>query len=368
MYLTPSAEQCPETAFRPTGQVRLALLVVSLFALLAASAAPAHAVVNGTPAKRSAYPYFAVIGSGCGGALIKPDRILTAAHCRDALNDSHQARIGPRGIKRTVRLRAMLPLHVRELAKMQREYPPPAGDLMILQLNRPVKGVPLARIATAKDRLTTPGSKVTTIGRGATSSDGSGQGVFRSGVVEIDPASACLNELDTPLLQKWSLCTRDARANDPGSQGPFVSACVGDSGGPLLAKGGSGVRVIGVVSWGPNCGEQRDPEIYANAVPGRSFALKARPAWAPATKGGPRVTGKTVVGQTVRCEVNWIVKPTRQLAYSFILDGRQVQDGRSRYLRLKADARGKRVSCDAQGATAGGRGGTLTLAPARLVR
>ncbi|HTU15600.1 MAG TPA: trypsin-like serine protease [Solirubrobacterales bacterium] len=346
----------------------LRVLSFCLLALLTGFVSSASAVVNGTPAKLSDFPYFSVVGTGCGGALVKPDRVLTAAHCRDALNESDKVRVGPDRVRRTVKLRAMLPLHVRELAKMEREYPPPAGDLMILALNRPVRGVPLARIATSADDLTTPGNSVTTIGRGAIGSDGKGQGTFRSGVVEIQPGSSCEEALGTPLLRKWSICTRDPRMDDPADRGPFVSACVGDSGGPLLANGGAGNRVIGVVSWGPSCGEQRDPEIYANAVAGRGFALAPKPAWVPQAKGAPKVIGRTAVGETVRCRVRWVQKPTRDLSYGFYLDGRQVQAGGKATYRLRREARGSRISCDGQGATAGGRGGSLKLAPYRLVR
>lgn len=346
----------------------LRILAICLFGLFTGFVAPASAVVNGTPAKLSDFPYFTVVGTGCGGALIKPDRVLTAAHCRDALNESDKVRVGAKRIQRTVRLRAMLPLHVRELAKMEREYPPPAGDLMILALDRPVKGVPLARIAAAGDDLTAPGTPVTTIGRGATSSDGAGQGVFRSGLVEIQAPSQCEEELYTPLLRKWSVCTRDPRMADPAYPGPFTSACVGDSGGPLLVNGGAGNRVVGVVSWGPSCGELRDPEIYANAVTGRSFALAPKPAWAPRAKGAPKVVGRTVVGETIRCQVRWIQKPSRDLSYGFYLDGRQVQAGKKPTYRIRRGDRGGKISCDGQGATDGGRGGSLTLAPYRLVR
>jgi hypothetical protein len=336
--------------------------------LLIGSAGPAQAIVNGSPAKRSEYPYFAVIGSGCGGALIAPDRVLTAAHCTEALNSSDEVRVGPRAERRRVRLRAIAPLHVRELAKIEREFPPPAADLMLLKLDRPVTDVPVLAIATPAERLTSAGTVAITIGRGASSSDGAGMGVFRSGTIALDPPSSCDEQLGTALLRTWSLCTRDPRMANPAFRGPFTSACFGDSGGPLLAGPAEAPRLIGLVSWGPSCGEQRDPEIYANAVAGRQFALADRPTWAPQTIGGPRITGAPLVGHSIRCAVRWLVKPTRQLSYSFILDGKQVQATRRPTYRLRPADRGKRISCDAQGATAGGRGGTMELAPERLVR
>ena len=56
--------------------------------------------------------------------------------------------------------------------------------------------------------------------------------------------------------------TRDPRQRNPAAKPPFVSACFGDSGSPMLAAGID----VGVVSWGPACGSQRDPEIYANVA------------------------------------------------------------------------------------------------------
>src|SRR3954468_13942702 len=58
-------------------QLLLLLLVVLLSALHAGSSS---AVVGGTRATPTSYPWFAELPF-CGGALIAPDRIVTAAHC-----------------------------------------------------------------------------------------------------------------------------------------------------------------------------------------------------------------------------------------------------------------------------------------------
>lgn len=347
-------------------RLRMSLLAVPFIAMVAAPSA--QAVVGGTPASRAQFPAFSVVGTGCGGALIAPDRVLTAAHCTSALEESDEVLVGPRNERRTVRRQAILPLHVRELAKMEREFPPPAGDLMVLELDRPVSDVPVATIATAADGLTRAATAATTIGRGATRSDGAGQGVFRSAVVDVVAPGSCDDQLPTALLRRWSLCTRGRPVRGPRGKTVKTSACVGDSGGPLLAGPAGSAAIVGVVSWGPSCGEDGDPEIYANAVEGREFALAPSPAWAPAVIGRAHITGTAAVGSTVTCDVRWLVKPTRDLDYGFLIDGYQKQDGPSRTFRLTSDHRGKQVSCTATGATIGGRGGAPGVAPPRVVR
>ncbi|WP_344336481.1 trypsin-like serine protease, partial [Kitasatospora putterlickiae] len=64
-------------------------LVVLITALLAATAAltaapPANAVVGGTPVTAGQTPYLVSLARGghfCGGALLDPTTVVTAAHC-----------------------------------------------------------------------------------------------------------------------------------------------------------------------------------------------------------------------------------------------------------------------------------------------
>ncbi len=53
-------------------------------------------VVGGTPVPAADYPWFATF-DGCGGALVLPDRVLTAAACVEQRlpGDLGEVRIGP---------------------------------------------------------------------------------------------------------------------------------------------------------------------------------------------------------------------------------------------------------------------------------
>jgi hypothetical protein len=327
--------------------------------LAAAAAQPAGAIVGGTPASRSQFPYFAVVGTGCGGALVTSTRVLTAAHCREVVDQLPQVRIGPRNELRRVRLIALAPVYVRWQKTALREFPPGPGDLMLIELDRPGTDVAPVRLARSLPRA---GTRVVTIGRGATNpTTGGGQGVFRRGTVAVVANATCTDQLPDAPARAWSVCTRDPRQLDPAARPPFVSACFGDSGGPLLAGG----LDIGAVSWGPACGSMRDPEIYANVVRGREFALARRPVWVPRVAGRPRITGAARVGATVSCTVRWLQRPVRA-SYDFFVGGLFKQGGTGARFRLPAGARGKTLSCSVGGSTAGGRYGSPLSPPVRV--
>ena len=123
-------------------RARVRSLLPLLLTLAAALPVSAQAVVGGHPASASEYPWLASNG-GCAGALIAPDRLLTAAHCEQG----HAARYErwTLGTTRTgraltvadVALHPRWDLHARDRGEQ-------AGhDLAILRVSPPVTGVPV---------------------------------------------------------------------------------------------------------------------------------------------------------------------------------------------------------------------------------
>ena len=224
---------------------------------------------------------------------------------------------------------------------------------MILDLSQPVRGIPLAPLAS--DGADVPGNAAVTIGRGATNPRGDGTGTtpFKAGVVGIVADADCAS-LQTAAERQWSLCARDPRAADPRARPPFTSACTGDSGGPLLVGG----AIVGTVDWGPACGAERDAEVYASTIAARDFILATDPVWRPELTGVPRLRGDLRVGTVIRCSYSWRVRPTRE-EVAFVINGRTVQEGRRTRFRLRKQDAGKPVFCAVGGRGPGGAtGGT----------
>src|SRR5689334_15928164 len=80
--------------------VRRAVLLAAalgglVFAPTAAAADPGISVVGGTRAAAGEFPFMVYLG-GCGGSLIRPNVVLTAAHCvgRTGASTSYTARAG----------------------------------------------------------------------------------------------------------------------------------------------------------------------------------------------------------------------------------------------------------------------------------
>ena len=220
---------------------------------------PANALVNGEKVSdeqfTAEYPWMVAVvgkqsGGVCGGVLIAPNWVLTAAHC---VNRNKYVVAGTADRTKAKRYDVERPIRHPDFAKETLQY-----DLGLLKLKEPVDA-PLAPLATRVEamELLEEGVKGTLLGWGRIERRSGAVSRLRAGPVRLD---------------KLTLAGTQIRYIYRGG-GP----CGRDSGGPMLLAAADGsVRVVGVASAtdGELCVKNGGGAVYTNIARARSFLEK----------------------------------------------------------------------------------------------
>nr|CAH0110962.1 unnamed protein product [Daphnia galeata] len=210
-------------------------------------------IVGGTAAAAGEFPFQVAIKYNgnffCGGSLISPSIVLTAAHCLARQSQSSASRLsvivntlslngGPGSVTRGVR---KFVIHGSYNSRTS------DNDVALIALSSPVTNVAFVKLPSALAGSYS-GNSAVIAGWGTTSSGGRISQRLLKASVTVSDNSACNRQYGGSITSNM-IC----------AAGPGKDTCQGDSGGPLLV---AGVQV-GVTSFGRGCADPRYAGVYA---------------------------------------------------------------------------------------------------------
>uniref|UniRef100_A0A8C3H9Q2 Peptidase S1 domain-containing protein n=1 Tax=Chrysemys picta bellii TaxID=8478 RepID=A0A8C3H9Q2_CHRPI len=237
-----------------------ALWTAAVYSISCNSSSEGERIVGGRDCRIGSRPYqVALLRNGhiyCGGSLIDPKWVLTAAHCRSGIGSLqvHLGNYNLRAKEGTEQIRRIRKFFVHPGYNLRRYD----NDFMLLELDAPAQLNSYVNTVNLATRCPSPGTPCIVSGWGSISSPRSMacwgvEGGVEVGLNVYSVSQARCQGTYGSIITENMFCA--------GVEQGGIDSCQGDSGGPLVCNG----RLQGVVSWGMSvCALPGRPGVYAN--------------------------------------------------------------------------------------------------------
>jgi len=232
-------------------------------------------IVGGTDAQPGSWPWQVLLDNKafkgpvwCGGSILTPYWVVTAAHCFDFGKDpaTFTLTVGEHDLRKADGTEQVIPID--QIIIHPKYNPPVTGpdyDVALIKLKKPITFNNDVRPVCLPTKDFPPGTNCYVTGWGDTREQGNIAQILQQAQVPLVPRDTCrraYSDLGLPVTERM----RCAGFSQGG-----VDACQGDSGGPLVCPRNSKWYLMGIVSWGVGCARPNRFGVYSDVLALKSW-------------------------------------------------------------------------------------------------